>query len=125
MRKFWHKFWRDRDGASAAEFALMVPVFFALTIGAMHLCILLYMNSRLQFSVDDAARCAALAYNPCAPTTRAASDFGFASLGPTFAAANPASCQGTQVTGNVTYSLNVVVTTISVPVTASSCFAAQ
>jgi len=125
MRAFFRKFWRNPSGASAAEFALVAPVFFALTIGAINLCILLYMNSRLQFSVDDAARCASLAYNPCAPTTRAASNFGFASMGPTFTASTPAGCQGTQVVGNVTYTLNAVVTTIAVPISASSCFAAQ
>ena len=125
MRTFFRNFWRGRGGASAAEFALVAPIFFALTIGAINLCILLYMNSRLQFSVDDAARCASLAYNPCAPTTRAATNFGFVSLGPTFAATNPAGCQGTQVVGNVTYTLNAIVTTVAVPISASSCFAAQ
>jgi len=126
MRAFFRKFWRNPSGASAAEFALVAPVFFALTIGAINLCIVLYMNSRLQFSVDNAARCASLAKAvPCDWHTLATSDFGFASLGPTFTASTPAGCQGTQVVGNVTYTLNAVVTTIAVPISASSCFAQQ
>jgi len=127
MRAFFRKFWRNPSGASAAEFALVAPVFFALTIGAINLCIVLYMNSRLQFSVDDAARCAALAYNPCDPVARATSDFGFASLTPSFPppTALTTDCQGTKMTGSVTYTLNAVVTTIAVPISASSCFAQQ
>ena len=121
------KFWQDRAGSSAAEFALLVPVFCALTVGAINLCILVYANSLLQFAVDDAARCQSVKTQICTGATateaHAAATFGFTSLAPAFVASSPA-C-GSKVVGTATYSLVAVVTTISVPLSASSCFPVQ
>ena len=121
------KYCVDSSGASAAEFALILPLFCALTIGAINLCIMVYANSRLQFAVDDAARCESVKTTICTSSattqTHAAAAFGFAGLSPTFTA-SPAVC-GNQVVGRVTYPLHAVITTISVPISASSCFPIQ
>jgi Flp pilus assembly pilin Flp len=123
MRQRLARFWQDRRGASAVEFAIVVPLLGALTIGAINLCILVYMDARLQFAVDGAARCGAI--GTCTATSQAASSFGFASLSPTFSVPVSANCHGTKVTGTVTYPLNAVLASFSIPLTASSCFAAQ
>jgi Flp pilus assembly protein TadG len=121
------KFCLDPAGASAVEFALILPVFCALTIGAINLCLVVYANSRLQYAVDDAARCESVKTTICTSSattqTHAATTFGFAGLSPTFTA-SPAVC-GNQVVGSVTYPLSAVITTISVPISASSCFPIQ
>lgn len=123
MRGRLMRFWSNCRGASAVEFALVVPVFFALTIGTINLCVLIYMDSRLQFSVDSAARCGAI--GTCTATTQAANMFGFTTFSPSFANPTVANCHGTEVTGSVTYRLNAFVTSISVPLSAKSCFATQ
>ena len=121
------KYCLDSAGSSAAEFALILPVFCALTIGAINLCIMVYANSRLQFAVDDAARCESVKTTICTSATttqtHAAAMFGFAGLSPTFTA-SPAIC-GNQVVGSVTYPIHAVVTTLNVPISASSCFPIQ
>jgi Flp pilus assembly protein TadG len=120
-------YWNDPAGISAMEFALLVPALCALTIGAIQLCIVVYANSSLQFAVDDAARCASVQTTVCTGATatqsHAAANFGFANLSPTFTASSP-SC-GSQVVGSVTYQINAVLTTISVPMSATSCYPIQ
>ena len=120
-------FLQDTAGASAAEFALVFPVLAILLIGTLHLCIMVYANSTLQFAVDDAARCESVKTTICpdagSTQTHAATTFGFANLTPNFVASN-LPC-GYQVVGTATYALNAVVTTISVPLSATSCFPVQ
>ncbi len=125
-------FWPDRGGASAAEFALVVPVFFALTIGAINLCILLFINTRLHNAVDAAARCMSMVDNPAsscltpaATQTYAATTFGFPNLSPVFVATAGASGGCNKVTGAATYQLNAVVTSLPVTMSAQSCFPVQ
>jgi Flp pilus assembly protein TadG len=121
------KYYQDCTGVAAAEFALILPAFAALTIGAIHLCIMVYMNSLLQFAVDDAARCESVKTTVCGSTTatqsHAATTFGFASLSPNFVASS-ATC-GNQVTGSVTYPMNAIIRTFSVAISAKSCFPIQ
>ena len=59
------RLWTGQAGASAVEFALVVPAFLALTIGALNLCIMLYINSTLHFAVDDSARCMSVKTTIC------------------------------------------------------------
>jgi Flp pilus assembly protein TadG len=121
-------FWRDQTAASAVEFAMVVPVFFALTIGALNLCILLYINSTLHYAVDDAARCMSVKTTVCDTVghtqTHAAATFNFPSLSPSFTPAFAQAC-GNQVTGSATYRLNAVVTSLNLNLSAKSCFPVQ
>ena len=125
-------FWRAQAGASAVEFALVVPAFLALTIGALNLCILLYINSTLHFAVDDAARCMSIsqaagttACDTVAHTrTHALATFNFPSLSPVITPLAAQTC-GNQVTGTATYQLNAVLTSMAVNLSATSCFPVQ
>ena len=122
------RFWRAQTGASAVEFALVVPAFLALTIGALNLCIVLYINSNLHFAVDDAARCMSVKTTVCDTVahtkTHALATFNFPSLSPTITPTFAAAC-GNQVSGSATYQLNAVVTNLSVNLSATSCFPVQ
>jgi Flp pilus assembly protein TadG len=125
------RFWRAQAGASAVEFAMVVPAFLALTIGALNLCILLYINSTLHFAVDDAARCMSVKTTVCDTVahtrTHALATFNFPSLSPTITPTfgTVGSGCGNQVTGAATYRLNAVVTSINVSLSAQSCFPIQ
>jgi Flp pilus assembly protein TadG len=120
-------YWNDPAGISAVEFALLVPVLCALTIGAIQMCMVVYANASLQFAVDDAARCASVKTTICTSTTttqsHAAATFGFSALSPVFTAST-GTC-GNEVVGTVSYTINAVVTTVTVPMSASSCFPIQ
>lgn len=125
------KFWCSESGASAAEFAMIIPVFSALTLGVINLCFLMYFNAQLHFTVDEAARCMSVnpanVTNSCAtgPSTQthAAANFNYPSLSPSFSAVS-ATC-GDKVTGTATYTLNAIVISKSVPLTATACFPIQ
>jgi Flp pilus assembly protein TadG len=125
------KFWREQAGSSAAEFAMVLPVFLALTLGAINLGILLYINSTLHFAVEDAARCMSVKTTICDnivdTRTHAATTFNFPSLSPVFTPVVAGGAAGScnQVTGTATYRLNAVVTSISVPMSATSCYPIQ
>jgi Flp pilus assembly protein TadG len=120
-------FWRDQEGATAAEFAVVVPVLGALTIGAIQLSVLVYANSKLQFAVDDAARCASVKTTICSsPSTtqsHASTAFAMANMSASFTATTPA-C-GNQVVGTATYQINALITTVPVSLSATSCFPVQ
>lgn len=46
----------DRRGATAVEFALILPVFLALLLGTMEIGRLLWVRSTLQFAAEEATR---------------------------------------------------------------------
>jgi Flp pilus assembly protein TadG len=128
------RFLKEEAGVSAVEFALVLPIFLALTLGAMNFSLLTFLNSRLHYAVDDAARC--MAVNQCTAanvSAHASANFNFPSVSPSFtgvsSTCNVSGGSGGQtgylVTGTATYDLNVVVASLSVPITATSCFAAQ
>lgn len=59
---------RCRRGATAIEFALILPCFLLLIFGTVEAGRLMWTQMSLQYAVDKAARCAALQGNssPCA-----------------------------------------------------------
>ena len=61
---------KDISGATALEFALCAPAFFALAMGAIELGALGYMQLALQQGVEAAARCASIDKNNCANTAQ-------------------------------------------------------
>jgi Flp pilus assembly protein TadG len=125
------EFWRSETGASAAEFAMVVPAFFALTLGLVNLCFMLYFNVNLHFAVDDAARCMSVnpvnvtnsCSSPALTQTHAGANFSYPTLSPSFTAVT-AAC-GSKVTGTATYKLNAIVVSKSVPLSATACFPLQ
>ena len=59
-------------GATAAEFAMVVPVFFALIFGVIHLSFILWgETTALHWAAETAARCASIGVTtgPCAASS--------------------------------------------------------
>jgi Flp pilus assembly protein TadG len=115
---------RDRQGTTAVEFAIIAPVFIAMLIGTLALCVALFLVGSLHFAVEDGARCASVKTTICsdAASTVAYTEsryFG-PNLSPTFTYA-AAAC-GNSVSASISYSMNVGFTTYTIPISATACF---
>ncbi len=118
------KLWADDRGTSAVEFAIVGPALVVLLVGAVYICLGLFLVGSLDYAVEEGARCASVKTTVCsdAPTILSYTQnqyFG-PSPTPTFTYAT-AAC-GKVVSGSVTYVVNLGLTKVSVPVTASACF---
>ena len=114
----------DERGTTAVEFAIIAPVFIALLIGTMVLCVALLLVGSLHFAVEDGARCASVKTTICsdAATTVAYTQsryFGPA-VSPTFTY-TAAAC-GNSVSASISYSMDVGFRTFVVPISATACF---
>ena len=122
----FHKFRRDTRAHTAIEFAITAPAFFALTFSIVQFGELGWTQLGLKHAVDLAARCASLNAISCGtpsttqayavsvarPLTTAASTFTVSQLG----------C-GQSVSVSYNYPIKIpFVTTMEVPIRASSCF---
>ena len=56
MLTFWRKGLRDQRGATAAEFAILMPVFCMMIFGTIEVSRMMYMGASVQWAVDKAAR---------------------------------------------------------------------
>jgi Flp pilus assembly protein TadG len=114
----------DDQGTTAVEFAIIAPVFIAMLVGTIALCIALLLIGSLHFAVEDGARCASVKTTICsdAATTVAYTQsryFG-PEVSPTFTYA-AAAC-GNSVTASISYSMNVGFRTFVIPISATACF---
>ena len=120
------RFFRQADGASAVEFGLVAPVFFAALIGALELGVLFWTNLGLQHATERAARCASVNRTLCGSETAIKSYAASQVFGLTVAASDFAVTQpvcGFQV--SATHEFRFVVANFGIPsmqLTASSCF---
>ena len=124
MRNLLKSLHRDQQGTTAVEFALIAPVFIALVIGTLALCVALFLIGSLHFAVEDGARCASVKTTICsdAATTVAYTQsryFG-PNVSPTFTYA-AAAC-GNSVSASISYSMDVGFRTFVIPVSATACF---
>ena len=111
------------QGATAVEFALVMPAFLALVLGGLSVSVLLYSNVSLQDAAEQGARCYSVDSGTCSSASAAqtyAQGFYHGVGAPTFTASTPA-C-GHQVVGSVTLQIAAVLANLSVPLTASACF---
>jgi Flp pilus assembly protein TadG len=117
--------WRDQVGASAVEFALVVPIFAGLLFLLMNICIALWAEAALNFTVDGAARCMSVQPAICDTAADAIKQRPYLGpkITPNFSAL--ASPCGNKVSGVGAYQINIVLTNIPVPLSASSCFPVQ
>ncbi len=117
--------WRDQVGASAVEFALVFPIFAGLLFLLMNMCIALWAEAALNFSVDAAARCMSVQSAICDTAADAIKQHPYLGpkISPTFSGL-VSSC-GNKVSGVGAYQINIVLTNIAVPLSASSCFPVQ
>jgi Flp pilus assembly protein TadG len=119
---------RDQQGTTAVEFAIVAPVFIALLLGTLALCVALFLIGSLHFAVEDGARCASVKTTICSdgPTTVAytQSHYFGPSLSPnpfTYTPATPTNnCN--RVTASISYSMNVGFRTYTIPISATACF---
>jgi len=115
---------RDQRGATAVEFAFVLPVAAVMVIGTMSASTLVGVVNGMHFAAEEAARCSAVNATLCGSTaaTQAFAAARFAGPGPppTFVASG-AGC-GHTVTATTTYELNIAFSTIDVPLSATSCF---
>jgi Flp pilus assembly pilin Flp len=115
---------RDQRGTTAVEFAIVAPVFIAMLLGTIALCIVLFLIGSLHYAVEEGARCRSVKTLICTdgPTTVAYAQnhyFGPA-VSPTFTYA-AAAC-GNSVNASINYSMNVGFRTFVVPISATACF---
>jgi Flp pilus assembly protein TadG len=115
---------RDRQGTTAVEFAIVAPVFIALLIGTLALCVALFLVGSLHFAVEDGARCASVKTTICSDAAHTVaytqSRYFGPNLSPTFTYA-AATC-GNSVSASISYSMNVGFTTYTIPISATACF---
>ena len=116
---------RDQQGTTAVEFGIVAPVFIALLLGTMGLCVALFLIGSLHFAVEDGARCASVKTTICVdgPTTIAYTQsryLGPSGVTPTFTYA-AAAC-GNSVSASITYSVKVLFKTLVIPISATACF---
>jgi hypothetical protein len=108
---------KDERGATAIEFALVAPIFFALLIGIFHISLLGFTIASLNFAVEKSARCHAISTGCPDISTY----YYGPSPAPYFTSDATAAC-GTLVNATVTYRMNVLIYRAAVPLSASACF---
>jgi Flp pilus assembly protein TadG len=115
---------RDQQGTTAVEFAIVAPVFIALLIGTIAVCIGLFLIGSLHYAVEEGARCASVKTTICSDATTtvayAQSHYFGPNVSPTFTYA-AAAC-GNSVSASINYSMNVGFRTFVVPISATACF---
>jgi Flp pilus assembly protein TadG len=117
---------RDESGASAVEFAITAPVFFAVVFGIIEGGLLLWTQLGLQHGAEMAARCAAVNKTMCNNSSAVQNfavqnSYGLNPAPSTFTVTT-AAC-GTQI--SAAYTFNFITTYFGTPnvgLTAQSCF---
>ena len=115
---------REEGGASAVEFAMILPALAMMVLGIIEFGRTLWMENALHYSVEQAARCASVDKNNCGTasqiTTYAAALSG-APVGSTVFSATVASC-GNQVSASLPVKLNIPFINYSLTLSAQSCY---
>src|SRR5579885_2821730 len=112
-----------RSGASAVEFALVLPPMIMLLLGTLSACVVVFAAASLHYAVEGAARCYSVNASQCGSATTAqtyASRRYFGPSSPSFTASTPA-C-GHQVSGTLSLALTIGVAQWIVPLSATACF---
>jgi Flp pilus assembly protein TadG len=116
--------WNNESATTAVEFAIVAPVFILLSIGVIYLCLGLYAVGSLQYAVEEAARCASVKTTICTNSASivsyAKNHFYGAGTAPSFS--NAASGCGHSVSATLSYVVDLGLTAITVPLSASACF---
>lgn len=116
--------WRHEGGATAVEFALIIPIFVAMVMGGMEIATVGFAAASLHFAVEDAARCASVqttvCTNPSGIKSFAMAHYAGPSISPVFTY-SPTGC-GHTVTATGTFSLNLVPEMADIPLSATACY---
>jgi Flp pilus assembly protein TadG len=118
------RFGADRGGATAVELAFALPVLLSMILGGIWAAMLGLSITSLHYSVEQAARCAAvnaqLCGDPGAVATFAQSRYAGPNIAPAFSYST-GGC-GHVVTGQATFDLNIVPGVPNVPLSATACY---
>ena len=114
----------DRQGTTAVEFAIVAPVFIAMLLGTLALCVALFLIGSLHFAVEDGARCAAVKTTICSDAASTVADTQSRYFGPNVSPyfVYAATACGNSVTGSISYSMDVGFRTFVIPISATACF---
>lgn len=139
MRRRLIAYLRDTRGSGAAEFALVVPIFFTLVFAVINFAIVLLAFVTLHFSTEAAARCYALSGTNSTLTcttsgsafqTYASSRYVGPGISPVFTPSATGQCHknaggsydGHAVTASASITLNFVLVRATIPLSTSACF---
>jgi Flp pilus assembly protein TadG len=115
---------RDQQGTTAVEFAIVAPVFIALLLGTLALCVAFFLVGSLHFAVEDAARCASVKTAICSDSATtvayAKNHYYGPNVSPTFTYA-AAAC-GNSVSASISYTMDVGFRAFTIPISATACF---
>jgi Flp pilus assembly protein TadG len=121
------EFIHRNEGASSAEFALVVLPFISLIMAGLGLGFMLWANTTLHYAAEDAARCAVVKKSVC---TDANSIVSYAqrryrgpSIAPQFTPSQFGCGAGSwTVTASANYPLNTGLVNLTIPLSTSACF---
>ncbi len=125
--QFRNNFFRNEDGASAAEFALVLPLFLLLVFGAIASGLMMNSAMSLQRATEVSARCLSAQRTDCSVaniTTFAESQYEGPYLDNlTFVASDTETdCDGYQVTASGTLNWFAGTGILSAPLNTSACY---
>jgi len=110
-------------GATAVEFAIILPMFLLLLVGVIEVGRMLSTKNTLQYAVERAARCAVIGASPCATPAQvqsyAASLVYGSALGAAVFSSTAPAC-GQEVSASLAYA-PILPIPMSVTLTAQSC----
>lgn len=124
----------DARGASAVEFAFVLPGVLLLILAVYNLCFVAYAASNLHWAAEQAARCAAMSQQntgvPCGTTRSTAQTYAVGlykgpTITPSFTASEDTSnsqspCR--KLVGTGTYRIAAGYVNLSVPISATACY---
>ncbi len=114
----------DETGATAVEYAFVLPILAMAVLGGIWVGVLTFSVSSLDLAVQSAARCMAVDSNNCgtpaATQTYAQSLYGGPNISPTFTA-QAGGC-GHTVTAQASFDLNILPGFGSIPLSVSACY---
>jgi len=126
VRNLYKSLRQDERGTTLLEFAIVGPLFIALTVGTIYLSMCLFMVGSMHYAVEEGARCASVRKTVCTDATTTisyAKSQYFGPSSPVFTYDPAASC-GKSVSASITYILELGLTQIPVPIAATGCFPA-
>lgn len=129
MRAALSNYWKNDEGAGAAEFAIVLIPFFALVLATIWLCLTVYGNSSLQDAAEQAARCGVVrswstsCNTPDNIQAYALSVYKGPSANQAFVATNTGCGMGSwTVKGTASIPVRAVLVNTDIPLSASACF---
>ena len=118
------RFKRNQGGSVAVDFAMLAAPLFILVFGTMEVGRMLWYQNALNYSVDEAARCASIDVNNCNTSDQVkhyAADRSGAGFSSAVFSTSTQPC-GNLLTATYPLSLNIPLLPISVTLTARSCY---